>query len=173
MMISRNHIHVAAMVVMLLAVACAPTQPASSPASKSAEPAASKSAEPATRRVVFAVPPPIVESNEPRNIGQTYMWQLTPMYEYLIGLDAETGKLVPQLATEWKVEGDQAIRFKLRQGVQFHNGNGEFTAKDVVHSWKDLVREDATAGYQVVLGKKAIEDVEIVNDYEVLVKIKQ
>jgi peptide/nickel transport system substrate-binding protein len=156
--------------------AAKPTESAGSAAARPTESAgstAAKPAESATRRVVFAVPQPMVESNEPRNIGQTYMWQLTPMYEYLIGLDAETGKFVPQLATEWKVEGDQAIRFKLRKGVQFHNGNGEFTAKDVVHSWKDLVRDDATAGYQVVLGKKAIEDVEIVNDYEVLVKIKQ
>jgi len=160
-----RHIGMVAMALMLVAPACAPAQPASNPAAKSTESA--------TRRVVFAVPPPTSESNEPRNIAQTIMWQLAPMYEYLIGLDAETGKLVPQLATEWNIEGDQAIRFKLRKGVQFHNGNGEFTAKDVVHSWKDLVREDAQAGYQVVLAKKAIEDIEVVNDYEVLVKIKQ
>src|SRR5437867_1526113 len=93
--------------------------------------------QPKVNRVVLAVPAPVeAESNQPRNIGQTSMWQIAPMYEYLIAMDNETGKYVPGLATEWKVEENgTALRFKLRQGVQFHNGFGEFTAKDVEHSW--------------------------------------
>src|SRR5713226_209190 len=38
-------------------------------------------------------------------------------------------KLYPALATEWKLEGQTTWRFKLRQGVKFHNGD-PFTAAD-------------------------------------------
>ena len=38
-------------------------------------------------------------------------------------------KLRPSLATEWKLEGQQTWRFKLRQGVKFHNGD-PFTSAD-------------------------------------------
>ena len=71
--------------------------------------------QPKVNRVTLAVPPPAnLESNNPRNIGQTEMWQLVPMYEELIGMNNENGKLEPQLASEWRIEGDgRAIRFKL------------------------------------------------------------
>src|ERR1051325_320603 len=42
-------------------------------------------------------------------------------------------KLHPMLATEWKLEGQTAWRFKLRQGVKFHNGD-PFTSADVKYS---------------------------------------
>src|SRR5713101_8427064 len=40
------------------------------------------------------------------------------------------GKLYPGLATEWKLDGQTAWRFKLRQGVKFHNGD-PFSSADV------------------------------------------
>ena len=43
------------------------------------------------------------------------------------------GKLVPALATEWKLQGQQAWAFKLRQGVKWHNGD-PFTSADVKFS---------------------------------------
>src|SRR4029450_4109715 len=43
------------------------------------------------------------------------------------------GKLVPALATEWKLQGQQAGAFKLRQGVKWHNGD-PFTSADVKFS---------------------------------------
>jgi len=43
------------------------------------------------------------------------------------------GKLYPGLATEWKLEGPTTWRFKLRQGVKFHNGD-PLTSADVKHS---------------------------------------
>ena len=39
------------------------------------------------------------------------------------------GKLYPGLATEWKLEAPTTWRFKLRQGVKFHNGD-PFTSAD-------------------------------------------
>jgi peptide/nickel transport system substrate-binding protein len=43
------------------------------------------------------------------------------------------GKLYPSLATEWKLEGQTTWRFKLRQGVKFHNGD-PFTSGDAKYS---------------------------------------
>src|SRR3990172_3998145 len=55
------------------------------------------------------------------------------MYEPLI-VRHHTGKLLPTLATSWKVTADPTVwEFKLRQGVKFHNGN-VFNADDVVFS---------------------------------------
>ena len=43
------------------------------------------------------------------------------------------GKLYPGLATEWKLENQTTWRFKLRQGVKFHNGDA-FTSADAKFS---------------------------------------
>jgi peptide/nickel transport system substrate-binding protein len=43
------------------------------------------------------------------------------------------GKLYPALATDWKLEGQTTWRFKLRQGVKFHNGD-PFTSADAKFS---------------------------------------
>ncbi len=159
--------HVLAAIALALCAGCA--APAAGPAGPP-----DGAAQPKVNRVVMAVPPPAnLESNNPRNIGQTEMWQLVPMYEELIGIENETGKLVPQLATEWRIEGGgSALRFKLRKGVQFHGSHGEFTAKDVIHSWQDLIRDDATAGYQVVLIRRVVDRIETVNDHEVVMHLK-
>src|SRR4030081_3860102 len=43
------------------------------------------------------------------------------------------GKLYPGLATEWKLQAETTWRFKLRQGVKFHNGD-PFTSADAKFS---------------------------------------
>ncbi|MGE0717630.1 MAG: ABC transporter substrate-binding protein [Alphaproteobacteria bacterium] len=53
-------------------------------------------------------------------------------YETLIYRNPEL-KLVPALATDWSQTGPTTWRFKLRQGVKFHDGT-PFTADDVVFS---------------------------------------
>ncbi len=129
---------------------------------------AAAQAQPSLSRLVMAVAPPGRESNDVRFTGNTDLWALRPMYEFLIGLDPKTGKYIPQLATEWQLdEAGPSARFKLRKGVQFHGGNGEFTAKDVVFTREQMRKDDVINGWRTFFDS-AIKDIEVVNDYEVV-----
>src|SRR6476620_11302778 len=56
------------------------------------------------------------------------------IYEPLIARD-NANKLVPALATSWKLVDPTTWEFKLRPNVKFHNGDA-FTADDVVFSFQ-------------------------------------
>jgi peptide/nickel transport system substrate-binding protein len=56
------------------------------------------------------------------------------IYGSLLQID-ENGRLVPDLATSWEADGETIWRFRLRQGVTFHDGS-PFTAEDVVFSMR-------------------------------------
>ena len=77
--------------------------------------------EPKVERVVISFPAPSTEGNDSNfDFSSPPSVQLRPMYDYLVGVNPETGAFEPQLATEWSVEPDGlGIRFKLREGVQF------------------------------------------------------
>jgi peptide/nickel transport system substrate-binding protein len=98
--------------------------------------------------------------------------------EWLIEIDPDTGKYVPWLATSWEMAPDGlSWRVKLAEGVQFHHGYGEFTAKDVVHShalWCDdnyPGRADVpSSAYRK--GMCMVNKVEVVNDHEVVMHCK-
>ena len=53
--------------------------------------------------------------------------------------------------------------FYLRQGVQFHFGYGEFTARDVVHSHSLMLRQEAIAA--MVGFWRSVEEIKVINDY--------
>jgi len=120
------------------------------------------------KRVVFGLITPSTEHYTPAKQGPPTSQPLTPMYEYLVGMDPKSGQLVPQLATEWSVDADgKSWRFKLREGVQFHNGWGEFTGRDVKHTWQQIAADDALHGNHGSF-KRFVSDVEIINDHEVI-----
>ncbi len=65
------------------------------------------------------------------------------VYDTLLTLDKE-GNLQPMLAESWEQVDDTTYRFKLREGVKFHNGE-EMKASDVVFSMQVLCESAATA----------------------------
>ncbi len=150
----------------LVAVAltgCQATQgPVASPSSES------QSVQPKVNRLVMAVEPVSRETNELRHLSSPDIWPLRSVYEYPIMVDVKTGKFAPGLALEWKQEPDGlSYRVKLRKGVQFHFGYGEFTGKDMVYHWKEITLPDSLHG-EANWFRRTIKDVDIVNDYEVI-----
>ncbi|MSQ09875.1 MAG: ABC transporter substrate-binding protein [Dehalococcoidia bacterium] len=102
---------------------------------------------PLSNRVVLATAPPATtESNDNRMLGQIDIFQLRPQNEYLIGIDAASGKFVPELATAWSLGSDgRSYSFQLRRGVLFHRDNGEFTTDDVVFTWEQIAAPDSVS----------------------------
>jgi peptide/nickel transport system substrate-binding protein len=80
------------------------------------------------------------------------------------------GKLVPGLATEWKLQGQQAWAFKLRQGVKWHNGD-PFTSADAKFSIERTYDPGAKTRVSTVL--TTIERVEAPDPTTVVVHTKK
>ncbi|HSH47392.1 MAG TPA: ABC transporter substrate-binding protein [Halomonas sp.] len=75
-------------------------------------------------------------------------------------------KLVPGLATQWEEFDDgRHIRFTLREGVTFHNGEA-FNAEAVKFTFDRLLGEEGAQGPQRS-NYTAIENVEVIDDYTV------
>ncbi len=73
--------------------------------------------------------------------------QVRPFADPLVHTDRFDGSLQPGLATSWeltKPDGTQWV-FRLREGVEFSDGWGEFTAQDVPHSAALIIGEEAIA----------------------------
>jgi peptide/nickel transport system substrate-binding protein len=104
--------------------------------------------------------------------------QHDPVMEWLIEIDPDTGNYVPWLATSWEMAPDGlSWRVKLAEGVPFHHGYGEFTAKDVVHShalWCEENYPGRTDKPSVAYRKGIcmVNRVEVVNDHEVIMRCK-
>jgi ABC-type transport system substrate-binding protein len=111
-----------------------------------------------------------------------------PALEFLVGIDRRTGAYIPELAEKWEMAPDsRSWTITLRQGIQFHEHWGEFTAKDVRHAVFLLTQPESiqtTAGlWRTLMGivgtdpieavaKKVEAGVEIIDDYQVLFRLQ-
>jgi peptide/nickel transport system substrate-binding protein len=98
-----------------------------------------------------------------QNEGTTITFN-NQVYEALITRD-NNHKLVPALATSWKLVDPTTWEFKLRQGVKFHNGDA-FTADDVVFSFNRALAP--TSDYKGYLS--GTKEVVKVDDFTVQLK---
>jgi peptide/nickel transport system substrate-binding protein len=75
--------------------------------------------------------------------------QIQNIYETLVKFDGNsTSEFVPALATEWTISEDgKTYRFKIRDGVSFHNGN-PLTPEDVEYSFERGMVQDYSLGPQ-------------------------
>ena len=80
------------------------------------------------------------------------------------------GKLYPGLATEWKLEGQTTWRFKLRQGVKFHNGD-PFTSADAKYSIERTY--DPAAKTMVATALTTIEKIEAPDPQTLVITTKK
>lgn len=122
--------------------AAAPARPAEAakPAAATA-PAGAAAPKGQVVMVVESEPDTIVTKNASTNIGYLV---LDNVYDHLTFRDWSSGepKIVPELAESWSRPDPNTWRFKLRQGVTFHNGE-PFTADAVVTSIEDIVNPAA------------------------------
>ena len=128
--------------------------------------------EPVVDRLIIADGPPSRESNNPWGFesprGPYFM---NAVYDSLIAVDPLDGSFIPGLAEEFSVEPDgTSIRLKLRRGVEFHSGNGEFTAADVVATHLQMTREDAAHTHRSQYRQVTPE---VISDYEVVLRTDQ
>jgi ABC-type transport system substrate-binding protein len=88
-----------------------------------------------------------IRTLDPANIGDGIVVQmLEAMFAGLIDYDLD-GKIVPDLADHWTVSDDgTSIRFVLREGVRFHDGE-EVTADDVKRSVERALHPSAPNPY--------------------------
>lgn len=89
------------------------------------------------------------------------------IYDGLVGRDHDM-KLIPGLATEWKLIDDTTWQFTLRKNVKFHNGE-PFNA-DTVVAWFERLQtvQDRVQGYQSSIQQLgSVASVQKVDDYTV------
>src|SRR5699024_7557704 len=84
------------------------------------------------------------------------------LYQTLVTRELDMSRK-PGLAAEWEQTDETTWNFKLTEGVTFHNGS-EFTADDVKASLERV--QDPSISAPTVFLFEMIEDIEIVNDYE-------
>ena len=86
------------------------------------------------------------------------------VFNYDLGLE-------PALAEDWEYSEDGTeLTFYLREGVMFHHGR-EFVADDVKYTIEWILDEDNDAANRDLYA--AIEEVEVVNDYEVTLHLSE
>ncbi len=84
---------------------------------------------------------------------------------------ANLNAIEPDLAESWEVSDNQLVwTFKLRQGVQFHGGYGEFTAEDVVFSLTKAAEKTTSSAYKEY---SAVKSVTAVDPYTVQITLSE
>jgi len=93
------------------------------------------------------------------------------IYNALVRFKPGTGEIEPDLAEEWSVSDDGLTwTFKLRQGVTWHKGFGEFTAADVKYTYERILDPSTGSPWQGDLA--SIDTITVVDDYTVAMKLK-
>ena len=94
--------------------------------------------------------------------------QHRPSHEFLLDPNRYNGAIEPQLATDWSVSEDgRTWNFKLREGVNFHFGYGEFTAHDVVNSLNYYTNPVCAASYSDYFRTNPQAIPEVISDHEI------
>lgn len=92
---------------------------------------------------------------------------LSPVMETLVKMNSEGG-IEPNLAESWERVDEKTWKFKLREGVKFHNGE-TMTANDVIYSFKRALSPKG-ARVQYIMNIIDPEGMEAINDYELIVR---
>lgn len=91
------------------------------------------------------------------------------IFSGLTTYDSQTGKIVPDLAESWETPDNTVWTFKLRKGVKWQKGYGEFTAADVIYSYNRILDPATASPYRSELA--GIAKMETPDDYTVVITL--
>ncbi len=91
------------------------------------------------------------------------------IFETLVAIDFNTGKIIPSLSHKWEAVGDKKIRFHLKKAVRFHNGE-PFSAEAVKFSIELMKDPRSKFAGRFLLNN--IASVDIIDDYTVDIVLK-
>ncbi|GAW36891.1 heme-binding protein A precursor [Roseovarius sp. A-2] len=115
--------------------------------------------------VKWGAPRDIV-SLDPYSYGDSYTINfLNHIYEGLVRFNRDL-EIEPGLAESWEIVSPTTWRFKLREGVEFHNGN-PFTAEDVLASLQRVSDETSPLKGNLPAYKSA----EVVDEYTIDIEL--
>lgn len=96
---------------------------------------------------------------------------ITNIYNALVRFKPGTGVIEADLAESWSVSEDGLTwTFKLRQGVKWHKGFGEFNASDVKYSYERVMDPETGSPWLGEFG--SVESITVVDKYTVAIKLK-
>ena len=91
------------------------------------------------------------------------------IFSGLVTYDGESGEIVPDLAESWETTDNQTWTFHLREGVQWQQGYGEFTAADVLYTYNRIMDPEIGSPYAIELAD--IVRLEAPDDYTVEIEL--
>ena len=118
--------------------------------------------------IVTSAEPPNLDGCMSTNTFQSLVIKQN-VVETLIEKNASDGVLKPRLATSWERVDDSNWRFKLRQGVTFHDGS-PFNAQTLKRSLDRTMSRDIVCGDRTKFFNDLMIEVTPVNDYEINIK---
>jgi ABC-type transport system substrate-binding protein len=81
------------------------------------------------------------------------------------------GTIIPDLAESWSTDDNITWTFKLRKGVQWQQGYGEFTSADVLYSYERILDPKTASPYASEF--KNMESFKAPDAYTVVIKLKK
>jgi peptide/nickel transport system substrate-binding protein len=156
---------VIALIFALVLPACAPTEQVTPPPAEEEE-EVSPPSEPAGT-LVWATSVLGEEYWSPKLSYTAYAYLMGTVWEGLVRRSVD-GKNIGALAESWERTSDGlTYTFHLRQGVQWHEGWGEFTADDVKFTMEELVLAEDSANVRFGYFDENVESLEIVDKYTI------
>ena len=124
-------------------------------------------AEPTVVRYVESQGEIQVETNQHCGGNRPIISQFLPYVEFLVEADPVTAEFNPWLAESWESTPDaRSWTFKLREGVQFHHGYGEFTAQDIANM--AVAKGDESCASSTTSFWKEMARAEVVDDHTII-----
>ena len=115
----------------------------------------------------------VAVDRDPENLDPNFAKQIIAetfsqaVFDSLITFSYE-GAFIPLLASEFGFTSDNTLEFKLREGITFHNGE-PFNAASVTTSVARM--QDPDEGSHLIRNFASIEEVEVVDDYHVIMHL--